>query len=1023
MINERKLLVLLLFSIILISSVSAISAADSNVTDVQTADSEETELEQSDSNQDEIQQTDASDENIAAGNPKSFSELNRTINGNADSVIVLDDDYSYNGDTDSAFLMGIIIGRAVTIDGNGHTIDGCSNSAKGFKTYNFEVLFKNITFVNLGKLVNDYNYNGGAINTNNAATMAQNCEFIGCQGFGGGAVYQATVENCTFKNCKAYNSNTYGGAAIYTFSTVSNCYFENNGQTTYGYGTLSRGTAINCTFKNNNAGAGGAIYMGNAYNCTFIGNIAQSGGAMYWGTAVNCTFIANKAKGSGGAMYGERQSSGSARSFAIGCHFENNTAVSSSGAAHNLDVVLCTFKNNYPFPGYNVKFPTVSMVTTTVSGNCPSVLLPLDLYYYNSIPLPSSYFPGNQHHFKGVKLDLAIYKNNQHVKTVQGISGGSYVFDLEPGTYTVRASLDSAYDNSISQSTFTLIVQGYKTVINATDLEIEYNNTSNLTATLIADYSGTPLANKTLTVNFNGNSSYKKTDGMGRITIDIPKLPAETYPVDISFGGDDVYEPFFKTVYVTVDKIATQLSSANVTAFFNEGKVVARLTDKNGRPLADSNVSLHLAYIHRTFKTNQSGEVEFEIQGLTEGNYTAQIVFENDPVYADSNISINVYLYRLVSNLTADNLTFVFGESGILTAYLKDSDGNPIGNATIDLVIDRIYETLKTNSDGQVGFDLSNKLSVGTFNGYLYFDMTNRYVASSIPVNVTVNKISTSISAPDVTCTYGEEKYVIVTLNDKYGNPMANQTVSVKLSIKTLTGKTDDNGQAKLLIDLPPKSYVGSVSYAGNGTYQSSSSSLNIVVNQINDKVATEITGYNLTSVYNEGKYITITLKDDLGNMMGNMPLSIDFNGKTRSYRTDGNGQVKLSSESLVPNSYVAKISFAGDDKYQSSSFSVNLVVKKANAYLFASKKKFNAKTSVKKYKVTLKNNKNAAMKKVKVYLKVKGKTYVVKTNKKGQAIFKLKKLTRKGTYKATITYRGDNCYNGVVKKAKIKVR
>ena len=744
---------------------------------------------------------------------------------------------------------------------------------------------------------------------------------------------------------------------------------------------------------------------------------------MYEGTAVNCTFIANNAKGSGGAMYGERSSSGSARSCAIGCYFEDNTAVSSSGAAHNLDVVLCTFKNNYPFPGYNVKFPIVSMVTTTVSGNCPSVLLPLDLYYYNSNYLPGGYFPGNQHHFKGVKLDLAIYKNNQHVKTVQGISGGSYVFDLEPGTYTVSASLDSAYDNSISQSTFTLIVQGYKTVINATDLEIEYNNTSNLTATLIADYSGTPLANKTLTVNFNGNSSYKKTDGMGRITIDIPKLPAKTYPVSISFGGDDVYEPFSITVNVTVNKIASQLSSRNVTAFFNEGKIVARLTDKYGKPLADSNVSLHLAYIHRTFKTNQSGEVEFEIEGLTEGNHTGQIVFENDPVYEDSNISINVYLYRLASNITADNLTFVFGESGILTAYLKDSDGKPIENATIDLVIDRIYETLKTNSDGQVGFDLSNKLSVGTFNGYLYFDMTNRYVASSIPVNVAVNKISTSISAPDVACTYGEEKYVIVTLNDKYGNPMANQTVSVKLSIKTLTGKTDDNGQAKLLIHLPPKSYVGSVSYAGNGTYQSSSSSLNIVVNQINDKVATEITGYNLTSVYNEGKYITITLKDDLGNMMGNMPLSIDFNGKTRSYRTDGNGQVKLSSESLVPNSYVAKISFAGDDKYQSSSFSVNLVVKKANAYLFASKKKFNAKTSVKKYKVTLKTNRNAAMKKVKVYLKVKGKTYVVKTNNKGQAIFKLKKLTRKGTYKATITYRGDNCYNGVVKKAKIKVR
>ena len=61
-------------------------------------------------------------------------------------------------------------------------------------------------------------------------------------------------------------------------------------------------------------------------------------------------------------------------------------------------------------------------------------------------------------------------------------------------------------------------------------------------------------------------------------------------------------------------------------------------------------------------------------------------------------------------------------------------------------------------------------------------------------------------------------------------------------------------------------------------------------------------------------------------------------------------------------------------------------------------------------------------MKKVKVYLKVKGKTYVAKTNKKGQAIFKLTKLTKKGTYKVVITYKGDKCYTKVVKKAKIKV-
>ena len=992
MINERKLLVLLLFSIILMSSISLISAADSNMTDVQTADDEKIEVEQSDSNQDEIQESDSSDEKISAGNPKSFSELNRTINNNTDSLIVLDDDYSYNGDTDSAFLMGITINRAVTIDGNGHTIDGCSNSAKGFRAYNYDILFKNIKFVNLGKTTN-YDYYGGAIygSSYNGIVKAQNCEFIGCQGYQGGALYYVSADNCTFKDCKCAYVYQRGGAAMYS-GIATNCLFENNGESSSN-GVMDGGTAINCTFKNNRGSDSGALYGGTAINCTFIGNRAYSGGAIggYDWKAFNCTFINNTAT-YGGALYAYKSGGGARRGYAVDCYFENNP--STYGAVYQSNLIVCKFITDTPTYNANVNYFTVTMATTTVYGNYPSVSLPLDLYYSSSY-VPSNYYPGSCYHFKDVELDLAVYKNGQYVRTDYGLSGSSYDFDLEPGTYTVRVSFD---------------------------LEIEYNNTSNLTVTLVADYDGTSLANKTLTVIFNGNSSYAKTNEKGQITIDIPKLPAETYPVDISFGGDDVYEPFFKTVYVTVDKIATQLSSANVTAFFNEGKVVARLTDKNGRPLADSNVSLHLAYIHRTFKTNHSGEVEFEIQGLTEGNYTAQIVFENDPVYADSNISIYVYLYRLVSNITADNLTFVFGESGILTAYLKDSDGKPIENATIDLVIDRIYETLKTNSDGQVGFDLSNKLSVGTFNGYLYFDMTNRYVDSSIPVNVTVNKISTSISAPDVTCTYGEDKYVVVTLKDKYGNPLANETVSVKLTVKTLTGKTDADGQAKFKIDLAPKEYVAAITFAGNGTHLSSSSSSNIVVNQINNKVSTEITGLDLTSVYNEGKYMTVTLKDTYGNLMGNRPLTINFNGMTKTYTTDGSGQVKLSTASLIPNTYAAKVIFAGDSKYGDSSFSINLVIKKATPYLFASKKKLKVK-SAKKFKVTLKTNKNEAMKNVKITLKVKGKTYTAKTNSKGQAIFKLSKLTKKGTYKAVVTYNGNNCYNKVTKNVKITIK
>ena len=96
---KRKLLVLILFSIVLLSSVSAINAVDSNATDVQTTDSDAVELEQCDYNQEFIQQTDTNQEDVLTGNPKSFSDLDLKINNNTDSLIVLDDDYSYNPDS------------------------------------------------------------------------------------------------------------------------------------------------------------------------------------------------------------------------------------------------------------------------------------------------------------------------------------------------------------------------------------------------------------------------------------------------------------------------------------------------------------------------------------------------------------------------------------------------------------------------------------------------------------------------------------------------------------------------------------------------------------------------------------------------------------------------------------------------------------------------------------------------------------------------------------------------------------
>ena len=160
----------------------------------------------------------------------------------------------------------------------------------------------------------------------------------------------------------------------------------------------------------------------------------------------------------------------------------------------------------------------------------------------------------------------------------------------------------------------------------------------------------------------------------------------------------------------------------------------------------------------------------------------------------------------------------------------------------------------------------------------------------------------------------------------------------------------------------------------------------------------TNIIAPQVSTVYNVAKNLVITLKDSNNNLLPPKTLTITLNGVTYTRTTNNNGQV-IMSVSLPAKTYTANINFAGDDNYLKSSNTVKIVVKKATPKITAKTKTFKVKTKIKKFTVTLKDNKGRVMKKVKLYLKVKCKTYKSKTNSKGKATFKITKLNKKGTY------------------------
>ena len=172
--------------------------------------------------------------------------------------------------------------------------------------------------------------------------------------------------------------------------------------------------------------------------------------------------------------------------------------------------------------------------------------------------------------------------------------------------------------------------------------------------------------------------------------------------------------------------------------------------------------------------------------------------------------------------------------------------------------------------------------------------------------------------------------------------------------------------------------------------------------------------------VYNSGaKTMTVQATD----LADSAVISVKVNGKTLTGTVKNGKAIITIPANLAAKTYSAIITFDGDVNYNPATASAKIVVSKATPKLTAKKATFKAKKKTKKYSIILKDNKNKALSKVKVTLKVKGKTYKATTNTKGKATFKITKLTKKGTHKAKVKFAGNANFKAVSKTIKIKVK
>jgi hypothetical protein len=281
--------------------------------------------------------------------------------------------------------------------------------------------------------------------------------------------------------------------------------------------------------------------------------------------------------------------------------------------------------------------------------------------------------------------------------------------------------------------------------------------------------------------------------------------------------------------------------------------------------------------------------------------------------------------------------------------------------------------------------------------------------------NINVNASDIADAVAYIFANGAQDGEAVVMINGEIDtNPWNGTSQSTDLYVKNITANLKDSNSISVMVKS-----------GGLTALQQIIVTTKKIPEPVPEKVFTNITAPAITIIYTNSKSLTVTLTDIEGYKIANATLTIVFNGKSTKVTTKSNGKATLAiTANLIPKSYPVKISYAGNATYKASSASTKVVVAKATP-------KFTAKSSVaykakavKKYTVVLKTNKGKIMKNAKITIRVNCKNYIVKTNSKGQAVFKFTNLAKKATFKAIVKYAGDNkYYKPISKTVKIVVK
>ncbi|WP_400254104.1 carboxypeptidase-like regulatory domain-containing protein [Methanobrevibacter smithii] len=263
----------------------------------------------------------------------------------------------------------------------------------------------------------------------------------------------------------------------------------------------------------------------------------------------------------------------------------------------------------------------------------------------------------------------------------------------------------------------------------------------------------------------------------------------------------------------------------------------------------------------------------------------------NTDLEVDDNNIIQPNNTDVKSNVSIDINDFeMYYKNGTkLTGKLLDNNSNPIINQTVSITINGILYNRTTDGNGT--FKMNINLDPNVYNFTVAYNGSDIYNSAFKNAKVTVLSV---IESYDLVKYYKNESQYYATFLDKQGTPVANNTtVTFNINGVFYTRYTNENGTAKLNINLIPANYI-ITSIHPNGEKKGR-----------NITVLSTILSKDLVKYYkNESQYYA-TFLDKQGNpVANNTTVTFNINGVFYTRYTNENGTAKLNIN-LIPANYI----------------------------------------------------------------------------------------------------------------------